>query len=85
MQVHFPIISKINRKSIEAFTHVSTVWNQISSQKPNLVFAVIPMDEQSTVANTFDIHSSPSLAYLPEKHSLSNVCTIIYNSTYSFR
>ena len=61
---------------MEAFTHVSTVWNQISSHKPKLVFAVIPMDEQSTVANTFDIHSSPSLVYLPEKHSLSNVHTL---------
>ena len=61
------------RKSIEAFTHVSTVWNQISSPKPNVIFAVIPMDEQSTVANTFVIRSCPSLVYLPEKHSFSNV------------
>lgn len=61
---------------MEAFAHVSVVWNELPVQKPKLVFAVISIDEGSSLANMFEIESVPTLVFLPEEHSISEVLII---------
>ena len=58
---------------MEAFAHVSTVWHEMTIDKPKLVFAVIKMDGESQLATTLEIETCPTLVYLPEQHPLSNV------------
>ena len=58
---------------MESFAHVSVVWNELTVDKPKVVFAVISVDGGSSLANTFEIDSFPALVFLPEEHLISKV------------
>lgn len=58
---------------MDTFAHVATLWNRMTIDKPNMIFAVVKMDVKSELAELFEIDSCPSLVFLPESHPISPV------------